>query len=71
MVGWALNSAATMPDVPAHRVVNREGRLTGKIHFASPTLMEELLEAEGIKVINEQVKGFKELLWDPEVEISE
>lgn len=51
--------------VPAHRVVNRNGLLTGKHHFATPTLMQELLEAEGITVINDKVRNFRELFWDP------
>ena len=71
MVGWALNGATTMPDVPAHRVVNREGRLTGKVHFASPTRMQELLEAEGLTVTDDQVVAFKEKLWDPELELGQ
>jgi methylated-DNA-protein-cysteine methyltransferase related protein len=69
MVGWALNGAATLPDVPAQRVVNRQGRLTGKIHFGSPTRMQELLEAEGVRVLNDQVLDFRELFWDPEREL--
>ena len=69
MVGWALNGAATLPNVPAQRVVNREGRLTGKIHFGSPTRMQELLEAEGVEVENDQVVGFKDCFWDPGLEL--
>ncbi len=69
MVGWALNGAAALPHVPAQRVVNREGRLTGKIHFGTPTRMQELLEAEGVQVVNDQVVEFKERFWDPELEI--
>ena len=69
MVGWALNGASSLPDVPAQRVVNREGRLTGKIHFGSPTRMQELLEAEGVRVENDQVVEFKQRYWDPEVEL--
>jgi methylated-DNA-protein-cysteine methyltransferase-like protein len=67
MVGWAMNQAHRYPDVPAHRVVNRLGMLTGKHHFASPTAMQELLEAEGIEVQNDKVVAFKTLFWDPEV----
>ncbi len=65
MVGWAMNSAHSLPDVPAHRVVNSMGLLTGKGHFATPTLMQELLEAEGITIKNEQVQDFKTLFWNP------
>jgi len=70
MVGWAMNAVHRSPtQVPAHRVVNRNGMLTGKFHFKTPTRMQELLEAEGIKVINDRVMGFKELFWDPAQEI--
>ena len=66
MVGWAMNGAhAVHPPVPAHRVVNRMGMLTGKIHFATPTQMQELLEREGIKVENDQVMEFEKLFWNP------
>lgn len=66
MVGWAMNSAGSHHSpVPAHRVVNREGMLTGKHHFASPTMMQELLESEGIGVKNDKVQNFKTLFWDP------
>lgn len=66
MVGWAMNAAHAMPDIPAQRVVNREGLLTGKHHFGSPTRMQELLEAEGVRVEHDQVQEFKKLFWDPE-----
>jgi methylated-DNA-protein-cysteine methyltransferase-like protein len=69
MVGWALNNALVLHDVPAQRVVNRLGCLSGKIHFGSPTRMQELLEAEGIKVENDQVVNFQEHFWDPEREL--
>jgi methylated-DNA-protein-cysteine methyltransferase related protein len=69
MVGWAMNAAHKFPDIPAHRVVNRNGLLTGKMHFSTPTRMEELLRAEGIEVVNDQIVRFNELLWDPEVEL--
>lgn len=66
MVGWAMNQAHyQFPIVPAHRVVNRKGLLTGKHHFAYPEQMEELLQNEGIEVKNDQVVNFKELFWDP------
>ena len=69
MVGYAMNAAHTMTDVPAHRVVNRQGLLTGRHHFATPTLMQELLEKEGIIVKNDQVKDFERLFWNPETEL--
>ncbi|MFN6083919.1 MAG: MGMT family protein [Fluviicola sp.] len=56
MVGWAMNAAHSNPEIPAHRVVNRNGQLTGKMHFNTPTLMQELLEKEGVKVENDQIK---------------
>ncbi len=66
MVGWAMNGAHKVkPKIPAHRVVNRNGLLTGKHHFATETLMQELLEKEGIKVEDDQVVEFKKLFWDP------
>ncbi|MEM1408937.1 MAG: MGMT family protein [Bacteroidota bacterium] len=65
MVGWAMNASIPEQDIPAHRVVNRIGVLTGKHHFATPTLMQELLEAEGVDVKNDKVVNFKELFWDP------
>ena len=64
MVGWAMNAAHGKSDVPAHRVVNRNGLLTGKMHFSSPTQMQELLEAEGIIVKNDQIQHFKTHFWD-------
>ncbi len=71
MVGWAMNGAHQVkPKVPAHRVVNRTGLLTGKHHFGTPTRMQELLEKEGIKVKNDQVQDFKKLYWDPMSELS-
>jgi methylated-DNA-protein-cysteine methyltransferase-like protein len=70
MVGYAMNAAGTAhPTVPAHRVVNRNGLLTGKFHFNAEDLMKELLENEGIKVENDQVKDFKKLFWDPAIEL--
>lgn len=65
MVGWALNHCHHMDNVPAHRVVNRKGELSGRHHFATPTLMQELLEAEGVEVVNDCVKDFKQLFWHP------
>jgi methylated-DNA-protein-cysteine methyltransferase-like protein len=70
MVGWAMNGSFHIkPRVPAHRVVNRIGLLTGKHHFSSPTKMKELLQREGIKVKKDQVQNFKKLFWDPSVEL--
>ena len=71
MVGWAMNGAGAYPKVPAHRVVNHQGLLTGKHHFGSPTRMQELLEAEGVKVVNDRVVDFKSLFWDPMKELCE
>lgn len=65
MVGWAMNAAHSLPDIPAHRVVNRKGLLTGKHHFGTPTQMQELLEKEGIKVENNQIIDFEKHLWNP------
>lgn len=66
MVGWAMHAAGNAkPAVPAHRVLNRNGMLTGKHHFATPNLMQQLLEAEGIVVENDKVKDFKKLFWEP------
>lgn len=70
MVGWAMNGAGRVkPKVPAHRVVNRIGMLTGKYHFSPPDLMEQLLKKEGVKVKNEQIVEFKKLFWDPAKEL--
>lgn len=69
MVGWAMNAAHGLPDVPAHRVVNSVGLLTGKAHFGTGTLMQELLEAEGITVKNDKIQNFKELFWNPTEEL--
>ena len=69
MVGYAMNAAHSLPEVPAHRVVNRQGLLTGKHHFATPTLMEELLLADGVKVVKDQVQDFPTRFWDPELEL--
>ena len=66
MVGWAMNAAHTAkPKVPAQRVVNRNGMLTGKHHFATPTTMEELLKKDGVTVKNDTVVDFKKRFWDP------
>jgi methylated-DNA-protein-cysteine methyltransferase related protein len=69
MVGWAMNAAHMHLHVPAHRVVNRQGLLTGKMHFGSPDEMENRLKAEGIGVIDDKIKDFKTLFWDPMQEL--
>lgn len=70
VVGYAMNGAHLVkPKVPAHRVVNRNGMLSGKHHFATPYQMQELLEKEKIKVIDDKVQDFKNLYWDPMVEL--
>lgn len=70
MVGWAMNGAHKVtPKVPAQRVVNRNGMLSGKMHFATPTAMEELLKKEGIKIEKDTVVDFKNLFWDPAKEL--
>lgn len=70
MVGWAMNAShVAHPPVPAQRVVNRNGMLTGKHHFATPTLMQELLEEEGVKVMKDKVVDFEQLFWDPAKEL--
>ena len=70
MVGWAMNASHNAePRVPAQRVVNRNGFLTGKNHFETPTTMEELLEKEGIQVKDDKVVNFTELFWDPSIEL--
>jgi len=70
MVGWAMNKSFSSGDfLPAHRVVNRSGYLTGKVHFGSPDIMQQLLENEGIRVENDQVVNFDEIFWDPIREI--
>jgi len=71
MVGWAMNASGTVhPKVPAHRVVNSSGLLTGKHHFKDPSDMQRKLEAEGIKVKNDKVQKFKEVLWEPIKELT-
>ena len=71
MVGWAMNAAHTAkPKVPAQRVVNRNGMLTGKYHFDTPTLMEELLKKDGVTVKNDTVVDFKQKFWNPSTALS-
>jgi methylated-DNA-protein-cysteine methyltransferase-like protein len=70
MVGWAMNGAGKVrPKVPAHRVVNRNGILSGKHHFGEPDAMEKLLKKEGIKVKNDAIIDFEKLFWDPSEEL--
>lgn len=70
MVGWALGSSfGISPPVPAHRVVNRNGLLSGKMHFSTPDLMQELLEKEGVVVEEDAVQEFEKIFWDPAKEL--
>ena len=69
MVGWAMNGAGKHPDVPAHRVVNRVGLLTGKMHFGSSNAMEQMLAEEGIQVEDDKIINFKKYFWDPVLEL--
>ena len=66
MVGWAMNASHNLEDVPAHRVVNRKGLLSGKHHFDGTNLMQQLLENEGIKVIDNQIIDFEKHFWEPD-----
>ncbi len=68
MVGYAMNGS-TGKEVPAHRVVNRKGLLTGKHHFDGTNLMQQLLESEGIKVVDNQIQDFERVFWDPSKEL--
>lgn len=68
MVGWALFQSFMQDDVPAHRVVNRKGELTGRNHFPTPTLMAQLLQHEGVVVEEDVVQDFEKYFWDPGVE---
>ncbi|MBG6131897.1 methylated-DNA-protein-cysteine methyltransferase-like protein [Aquimarina sp. EL_43] len=69
MVGWAMNACGGREDVPAHRVVNRKGILTGKHHFQGTNLMQQLLENEGVEVVDNQIIDFEKLFWDPMKEL--
>ena len=70
MVGWAMNASHLQPEnVPAHRVVNQIGLLTGKHHFGSGSIMQELLEAEGIEVVDDQIIDFEKHFWNPMIEL--
>ena len=68
IVGYAMNGSSGK-DVPAHRVVNRKGLLTGKHHFKGTNLMQQLLENEGIKVVDNQIQNFESVFWNPSKEI--
>ena len=70
MVGWAMNASHNDETVPAHRVVNRKGLLTGKMHFYGTNLMQQLLESEGIKVVDNQIQDFEKIFWNPSDELS-
>ena len=69
VVGYAMNASHQNSDIPAHRVVNRLGILTGKHHFSGTTLMKNLLESEGVKIQNDRVLNFKKVVWDPSKEL--
>ncbi|WP_338790013.1 MGMT family protein [Bernardetia sp. Wsw4-3y2] len=74
MVGWVMNNCVKINQekdikIPAHRVVNRNGLLTGRHHFETPTTMQELLEAENIKVENDQIQDFDKIFWNPQMEL--
>ena len=70
MVGWAMNASHKNQQIPAHRVVNRKGLLTGKHHFDGTNLMQQLLESEGVKVVDNQIQNFDTIFWDPFKELS-
>lgn len=70
MVGWAMNASHKLtPKIPAHRVVNRNGLLSGKMHFSNSTEMEQLLKAEGVLVKNDRIENFAQVFWDPSKEL--
>ncbi len=69
MVGWAMNNSHNIEDIPAQRVVNRLGMLTGKHHFGGTNVMQHMLESEGVKVKENKVINFKEVFWDPNREL--
>lgn len=69
MVGWAMNASHRVEGVPAHRVVNRNGMLTGKFHFDTPELMQKRLENEGVVILNDKIVDWKNVFWDPFVEL--
>ena len=69
MVGWAMNASHKTEDVPAHRVVNRKGLLSGKHHFDGTNLMQQLLENEGIEVVDNQIVDFEKYFWEPKMDL--
>ncbi|MEE9362594.1 MAG: MGMT family protein [Cellulophaga sp.] len=69
MVGWAMNGSSVSEGVPAHRVVNRKGLLTGKHHFDGTSLMQQLLENEGIRIVDNQIVDLESVFWDPGIEL--
>ena len=69
VVGYAMNASHSIENIPAHRVVNRNGLLTGKMHFETPDAMQNSLEAEGIQVKDDQIQNFEEVFWNPIVEL--
>jgi methylated-DNA-protein-cysteine methyltransferase-like protein len=69
MVGWAMNAAHLDKSIPAHRVVNRIGLLTGKMHFSPPESMQKRLEKEGHVIVNDKIQGFSDVYWDPAKEL--
>lgn len=69
VVGYAMNASHSMDDIPAHRVVNRNGLLTGKMNFETPDAMQNSLESEGVKVKDDQIQNFKEVFWNPMEEL--
>tara|TARA_R110002020_G_scaffold123122_3_gene279279 strand:- start:372 stop:716 length:345 start_codon:yes stop_codon:yes gene_type:complete len=71
MVGWAMNASKNLSDVPAHRVLNRKGLLSGKHHFQGTNLMQQLLENEGFKIEDNQVVDFEKFFWDPVIELDD
>lgn len=71
MVGWAMNASNHYyPPIPAHRVVNRNGMLTGKNHFSNPTLMQKLLENEGVEIVDDRILHFEKIFWKPGKKVS-
>ncbi|MFC6860028.1 MGMT family protein [Zunongwangia atlantica] len=70
MVGWAMNASKNRDDVPAHRVVNRNGILTGKSHFGGSNAMQQLLEAEGVQIHELKILNFEAIFWDPIIELN-
>jgi methylated-DNA-protein-cysteine methyltransferase-like protein len=69
MVGWAMNASHQISGIPAHRVVNRNGLLSGKMHFATPIAMQKALESEGIEIQDDQIQHFSKIFWDPSKEL--